>query len=561
MVMLTAALAGFAYLSCPVQASAAKFRVWVADALVKVLPTTAAPPGSAASMRVDAVRNEYESAQFVVTAVERIQKMTVRVGEMTGPAGPKPATKVDFVGFVPIRKGTKDTPPENIVARPPADIPDPLMDWESAAVEAGRNQPVWVVVYVPKTCVPGTYRCRLEIDADGNRESVPLAIHVHAAVLPDQRTLKVTNWLYGSSLSDIARHHHIPEWSDAYWRMLEVYARFIAQYRQNVILTPLFTLISGKSDAEGNLSFDFARFDRWVEMFLKAGVDGAIEGYHLGGRSEWEGKDFDGNYPMITNPDGSVRKPALGVKVTSEQYRKFLAQFLPALQNHLDKRGWTKIYLQHLCDEPIAPNAESYKKLYSCVKQYAPKLRTLDACICVEIAGSIDVWVPVLGFYDMKRDFFAQRQKLGEEVWYYTCLIPTGKYMNRFVDYPLIDVRLLHWANFKYGVTGYLHWGLASYYEKPFDDLEIPMDPPHGHMPPGDSHIIYPGRNGPLSSIRFEAMRDGLEDYELLRLLAARDPKAAASICDRVVPSLTDYTRDPQFFRNARLELIEKLEK
>lgn len=157
-------------------------------------------------------------------------------------------------------------------------------------------------------------------------------------------------------------------------------------------------------------------------------------------------------------------------------------------------------------------------------------------------------------------DFFKERKKAGDELWFYTCLAPKGQYMNRFIDQQLIKTRLLHWMNFKYDMTGYLHWGYNQYQGDPFVDLE-PNWGGDTYLPPGDSHIVYPGRRGPLSSIRLEAMRDGLEDFELLKLLAKKNPKKAEKISNSVIRSMTDYNIDPAEFRTARAELIKALAK
>ena len=55
-------------------------------------------------------------------------------------------------------------------------------------------------------------------------------------------------------------------------------------------------------------------------------------------------------------------------------------------------------------------------------------------------------------------------------------------------------------------------------------------------------------------------MRDGIEDYELLKLLEKRNPKLARQICGSIVKSLTDYTLDPAAFRTARGKLVSALE-
>jgi len=541
----------------PVRSMAANpsFSAWAADPLVKVLPGAAKPAKTPKAVTIDAVRNEYESGQIVVSAAEKIHKLTAKCGPVTGPDGPKPQIKLNFVGLVPVKRNTTDTPPEHLVG-PPGEFPDPLLEEESVSVEPGRNRSIWLTVYVPKGAAPGAYRASVEITGDGACVSVPVEITVHPFTLPDARTLHVTNWF---SPPNLAKAHGCEPYTEPFWKWLEVWARFMADHRQNTVITPIINLITASDDGAGNLTFDFSQFDRWVELFRKAGVIGTIEGGHIAGRTggAWDAKDFDGYYPVITMPDGSRRQNP-NVTVTSEEYKQFLAQFLPALVKHLEAKGWLDCYVQHLTDEPIPENAESYKKAAQYIRQYAPQLRIIDASMCDQIAGAIDIWVPQPPEFEQKMDFFKERVRAGEEVWIYTCLSPKGKYMNRFIDYPLLDVRLLHWVNFKYDLPGYLHWGFNYWHGDPFADLE-PNWGGDNFLPAGDSHITYPGKTGPLSSIRLEAMRDGIEDYELLRLLESKDPKRAHEICDSIVRSLTDYSLDPAEFRKARRKLVLSL--
>jgi len=118
----------------------------------------------------------------------------------------------------------------------------------------------------------------------------------------------------------------------------------------------------------------------------------------------------------------------------------------------------------------------------------------------------------------------------------------------------------MHWMNYRYDFPGYLHWGLNFWLGDPYTNVERGYPNP-SNLPAGDSHIVYPGARGPLSSIRLEAMRDGIEDYELLRLLAKSDREAADEICASVARSWTDYTLDPVKFRHARARLLDALER
>jgi hypothetical protein len=431
----------------------------------------------------------------------------------------------------------------------PACFPDPLFPQGNVRVRRGECLPLWIDVTVPEDAPPGEYAGPIHVKTDQGNAEAELSLTVFPATVPEARALKVTNWV---SWGNIAGRHGVPMWSDAYWDLLVTYARNLAAHRQSVVITPTFELIDIRN-AGGGLAFDFARFDRFVELFIREGVIGTIEGGHLGGRGPggWEAPEFA---ISVWQPDGHrVRRTE--APAGSPEANAFLADFLPALQAHLLRRGWADIYLQHLADEPIPCNVASWNKLSAAVKRYAPRLRTIEANMCHEAEG-LDVWVPQLGDWHTGNDFYRSRVAAGDELWFYTCLAPTGTYANRFIDYHLVKTRLLHWLNFHCGASGFLHWGY-NYWggEAPFVDVE-PVHSPNFCLPPGDNCIVYPGPDGPLDSIRFEAMRDGIEDYELLRLLAERDPEAAHAICGQIIRNFDDYDLDPTAFRIARRKLL-----
>lgn len=530
-------------------------QVQVVDALVKLLPEGPIPRDSAQEAFIEAARGEYESAQIVATGDEE-GALLVSASPLSGPPGRRPSVQVRFAGYVPVSRGTGHTPDHLLVARPPAEIPDPLLEDTSIMLKPGRAQSVWVTVRVPEDCQPGEYRGSIVLTAPDSEVEVPLRVRVREVAVPAERSLYITNWF---SVENIASAAGVQPWSEGHWKLLEAWARLMADYRQNVVITPLMSLIVAHEDADGRLRFDFSRLDQWIRVFDEAGALGLIEGGHLGGRSEWEAPDFDAARPVTVLPDGSLKRWE-PVKVTSAAQREFLSQFLPALRDHLRQIGWLDRYVQHLVDEPITVNAESYNRLAAMVREFAPEFRIIDATMCREVAGSVDIWVPQPQEIAAHWDFFQERKSKGEQVWFYTCLSPTSGYMNRMVDYHLLPVRLLHWQNFRYDLPGYLHWGLNHWREDPFRNLE-PLLSGETYLPPGDTHIVYPGKYGPLSSIRLEAMRDGIEDYELLRLLALKDRKAADRICASVVRSMTDYTVDPTEFRRARSRLLDELER
>ena len=143
-----------------------------------------------------------------------------------------------------------------------------------------------------------------------------------------------------------------------------------------------------------------------------------------------------------------------------------------------------------------------------------------------DLHGALDVWVPLNAEYDKHREQIETLRSNGAEIWHYVCCAPREYgYINRFMDYPLLSTRYLHWGNYKYDLTGFLHWAANRY--QPGQDPFIQNCPEHHntdavcYLPAGDTHILYPGNDGPWLSIRLEAQRESAEEYELLKKLGA----------------------------------------
>ena len=129
------------------------------------------------------------------------------------------------------------------------------------------------------------------------------------------------------------------------------------------------------------------------------------------------------------------------------------------------------------------------------------------------------------------------------------------------MDGELLRPALLGWGCANYRVDGFLHWGF-NYYAAGQDPFKESC-PAHGnggnHLPPGDTHIVYPGQDGPWPSVRLEAQRMGLEDLELLRVLQKKDSAAADKIIKTMFRKFDDYTTDTGVYRTCRKKILEEL--
>ncbi len=375
--------------------------------------------------------------------------------------------------------------------------------------------------------------------------------------MPAQQTLKVTNWFFLDE--NLMRRHFRLTDDEAYWRLLENLGRVMAEHRQNVILTPVLSL-AGKTVEGGRIRYDFARFDRWVETFEKAGVIGTIEGGHLLGRAS--GYQTSMVVPAYVVEQGRAVDRQLDPD--DPRAEQFLNSFLGALYAHLKEKGWAGRYIQHIHDEPHDREAPIYNRYAGIIRRNLPGIPTIDAVSLQQDIGFFadvcDIWVPVLGSFDRQLAAIEEHVAKGGQGWFYTCIGPQGRHLNRFIDYPLLKVRLLHWFNYRHNLTGFLHWGGNHWGPRPFQNVQPVINDNHTLLPAGDAALVYPDRerHTVLSSLRLEAMREGIEDYELLTALAKRDPEKAKRLARTAIPHVSDYVRELTTFRALERELMEE---
>jgi hypothetical protein len=243
---------------------------------------------------------------------------------------------------------------------------------------------------------------------------------------------------------------------------------------------------------------------------------------------------------------------------------------LGAWEQVIQRRNWPRRFVVSIVDEPFIYYEDSYAAVVDRVHQVAPSVRCLEA-VEAEYLGRLDIYVPKLSHLSLWYPRFEEARRQGAELWYYVCCHPLGRYPNRFLDQSLLKARVLFWIHYLCNLDGYLHWGLNFYAGDPYTEEGISKD-----LPLGDRAIVYPGREGLLGSLRFSAQRDGIQDYEYLRVLESRlrqikqqagadafwlDPRQRPlELCRRVIWSFHDHTREPRVLLETREAIAGEIE-
>jgi len=396
---------------------------------------------------------------------------------------------------------------------------------------------LYICAYVPKDFGPGLYRGSINI----NELTVPVEFTVHKAVLPDE-TLKIINF-YNTSC--VAKYHGAERGSSEYERLDLLYHKMMRRMHQTMLITGG---VEVKVVGDNKYEFDFSRFESYVSAALSMGFKYFLAPY-IGGRRSWHESTIlvKGEFPCL-----------------SYEAYAYLAQYLGEFGALLLKNRWTDIVYFGVSDEPNEANAVEYRALCGMARHLLPGVKLLDAMSYGPFYGSLDVYIPLNSEYEKHKDVFERFRTGGDELWHYVCCGPRGEgYINRFMDYPLLATRYLFWGNYKYSMPGYLHWAFNQY--QPDQDPFTDNWPIHrnadsvGPLPPGDTHLVYPGDGEPWMSMRLEAQRESAEDYEILMAVAEKDRAAADALCGRCFRAFNDVENDASAFGKVRAEMLETL--
>jgi len=226
-------------------ASTDALTLWWCEATYKIGRTTPRPSSCAlCPVQMEAARNEYEPFQLVLTPNVPIKRLRLRLEPFT-PVKPVPSPKspvpiwdeVAFIDYVPV---TIPTDAWGAVG----EFPDPLVPlWrgEEKVIEvtvenlqAGKNQPLWLTVYVPKGVPAGDYRASIQIiEAIGvdNKpiprpsSPVPIELRVFGFTLPDDTPLRTA---YGVHIDN---DWHRLKTQEQFRRVFDLYMQTCRRYR------------------------------------------------------------------------------------------------------------------------------------------------------------------------------------------------------------------------------------------------------------------------------------------------------------------------------------------
>ncbi len=420
-------------------------------------------------------------------------------------------------------------------------------------IDGQRSQIIWVDQYVPfdaKNAEPGSYTATISVSIADKIEEIPVKLEVWNFAIPNENLFKASLQQEGF-LSRMDEKHE-----------LEVYQLF--KRNRVSLMDPTYSPVLNTTK-DGNMEVDWKTFDARIEKYLTGKAFTADYGYDSGpGYGEpietfalpfdVFGKHGTPGWPDIGTPD--VEREPQNIYIYVDVIRKVRNHLMPMVNP-----GKTDLtaYLNGL-DESYFPEAWDRMVYYGDIfkTEYPESQFRVDGAYNEEamaiIGGSIDAWAAHTINYNI--DEVRKYQKMGIKDWLYGPMLYESAVnswvgSSTFIDLPLINDRAISWSCWKYGTYSWLSWGIGAGWERGWYDPESWKDF-YKEASEADAEFTYrqfngngsliykpgmvPNVNQPCPSIRLKTMRNGVQEYEYLRLLSELDGNSHRA--DEIVNSL-----------------------
>ncbi len=481
------------------------FRVWFVNPLVRVFPNTL-PEGLPSSLEVLMARNEWEPIQLALRSDRPIARVSVAVTPLRHATGQTlPPPEIWRVGYVPVDHPSgyySSTLPIWYRHRPSGqgssdgwagEWADPLIPFAPFPLSPNRTEAVWLILFVPPEAATGRYEGELVITADQQTVKVPLSVEVVPLTLPQETELTVILDLRGDGRIQ---------------RGLRKWYRFLARYRVSpglVYPDPTFRYEDGKVQMEAS------GFDETVQLLVDELKVNTLY-------TPWFLYSFGWNYPP---------RRFFNLEPFTPEYTQAYQQLLRTFFDHVRQRGWTDRFVYYLSDEPHfwhEPIRQQLRRLCELAHQAVPDIRIYASVwsFVPDWVGALDIW-GIGPHGSCSVEDMGRLKQSGATLWF-----TTDGHM--CIDTPYLAIeRLLPYLCFRYGVAGYEFWGVSWWTYDPWDygwHAYISQSEEGERFywiryPNGDGYLAYPGErwghDGPLPSIRLVQVREGIEDYLVLR--------------------------------------------
>ena len=487
-----------------------------AYATEKVLQDVEYTGDGAPEVSVNACRGEYESAQIIMTARKDIQSYNAETSDLvlSGSDVRFPAENIAVYAekYIEVRRNYCNN------GAPVGMYPDCLLPIENAVaagentIVSGENQGLYITFNVPIDQPAGVYTGSMTVTYDGAEKVLPVALTVY--------DLTVSETTHSRTKFNVTFSHYLGE-LDSTQAMFRAYVDKMVEYR----ISPS-TVMSAN-----NLDLTDESVARYVQEASDLCENPRMSNFNIPAFTSFREGVQTINRSMLTKYIVAFAQESL------ETGRDLLrrAIFSTGLIDEPDLNGVmsqvpvvTEDFNEGVNDALLA-----FEELFASYPQISQEFKdqleasaksiplVVTSPYYESLADYVDTFCPYFSEYDSeeRREYYKDQA----EKWWYGCINPRPPYPSYQIEDNLVAARSISWMMSEYDVKGNLYWAVdvyAKYNGTVYENIEdFYAEAERYPQANGDGFLFYPGAKygvyGPLPSIRIEAIRDGIEEYEL----------------------------------------------
>lgn len=387
-------------------------------------------------------------------------------------------------------------------------IADALSETPVTTLTTSDPIKIWITVNTPANVTPGTYTGAIIVKSDGvTQQTFNLELLIVNRQLPAVAdwNFHLDLWQFPFQLTTLCQNNgqKIAPFSGEYFTIMQPFYQLLADAGQKTITTYIKdgafnkgqTMVKWSKNSSDEWVFDYTDFDKYVETMMKWGIKKQISCFSLVG---WN--------TSVGYTDASGTSRILELATGSDEYQSVWTDFLDSFKVHLTEKGWfdrAVLYMDEIREEEM-------KRVVSFIKAHDSswKIGLSGAHVNSEVESSLYDYSTILGY---------DRQSTNAISTFYTSC--SQQVPNNYVTGQTSPAEMpwMAWHALAKNYNGYLRWAY-DYWTKP-----DPINIQDGSNASGDFNMIYRSDNTlsviPISSIRLELLREGIQDYEKVHLL------------------------------------------
>lgn len=371
----------------------------------------------------------------------------------------------------------------------------------------GKVQPLWVSLDIPREAVPGTYTGTVLL-----KKGLRTLGRLHLDVVVEDNVLACPHdWDFHLDLWQnpfaVARYDALPLWSEAHIDAMRPLMRRLAGAGQKVITAsiihkpwngqvydPYMSMVSWTKKTDGSWEYGYEVFDAWVEFMMSLGIDRQINCYSM---VPWRLSFY-----YFDEASGTTKE--IRTRPGEREYEDLWVGMLKDFAAHLKSKGWFEMTTIAMDERPM----DVMQKTIGVIRKADPDFKlSLAGNWHPEIERDIHDYCIAWGQRYPEETLLRRRSEGKKCTWYTSCAdaVPNSYTFSEPAESYQTIMEMIRRDS-----DGFLRWAYNCWSLDPMKDSR------YDNYASGDCFLVYPGNR---SSVRFEKLRDGIEEFEKLRTL------------------------------------------